>query len=69
MCLLVIHVLALFWKVRTVLLSEAYFDDWDSDKNHDYSLKGLYWLFKHFLSLGSRLSLLTISIIGDHRHN
>lgn len=64
MCLLVFHVLTLFWKVRTVLLPEACFDDWDSDKKHDYSLKGLYWFFKYFLSLGLRLGLLTISLIG-----
>lgn len=48
----------------TVLLPEACFDDWDSDKKHDYSLKCLYWFFKYFLSLGLRLGLLTISLIG-----
>jgi hypothetical protein len=41
------------------------------NKSYDYSLKGLYWLFKHFLSLGLRLNLLiaidivTILIIVD----
>lgn len=64
MCLLVFHVLTLFWKVRTVLLPEACFDDWDSDKKHDYSLKGLYWFFKYFLSLGLRLGFTYRRIIA-----